>query len=186
MQKDLGQKVKELRTSKGMTLKDMSGKTKLSQGFLSLVERGLTSVTIVSLQNIADALETDLKFFLDVPSKHERRVVRSYEHEATNVEQSKFIYSSLASNLTGGILDPMVITLLPGQTRENPMPLLTHEGEEFCYVTEGILTYFIGDKEYELYPGDSIHILSSEPHNYGNFTNKLVKVLFLITPKIFK
>lgn len=186
MQKDLGQKIKDVRTSKGLTLKDISEKTGLSQGFLSLAERGLTSITIVSLQNIAEALGVDIKYFLDFPGKHERRVARSYEHQATRMEQSRFIYSSLASDLPGGVLDPMIITILPGETKEEPAQLLTHAGEEFCFVLEGILTYFIGEKEYELYPGDSVHILSSEPHNYGNFTNKLVKVLFLITPKVFQ
>jgi len=186
MTKDLGQRIKEVRTSKGMTLKDLSEKTKLSQGFLSLVERGMTSVTIVSLQSIAEAMDVDLKYFLDFPGKPERRVVRSYEQETIRAEHARYIYSSLASNLNGGVLDPMIATLLPGQDREEPMPLLTHDGEEFLYVIEGILTYMIGDKEYELYPGDSVHILSQEPHNYFNFTSKLVKVLVIVTPKFFK
>ncbi|MDU2662878.1 MAG: DNA-binding protein, partial [Clostridioides difficile] len=39
MNKDIGAKIKQLRTQKQMTLKDMSEKTNLSIGFLSQLER---------------------------------------------------------------------------------------------------------------------------------------------------
>ncbi len=49
LNKDIGAKIKQLRTQKQMTLKDMSEKTNLSIGFLSQLERGLTSVATDSL-----------------------------------------------------------------------------------------------------------------------------------------
>ena len=48
MKEELGQKINEIRNAKGMTLKDVSEKTGLSVGFLSQVERGLTSIAILS------------------------------------------------------------------------------------------------------------------------------------------
>jgi quercetin dioxygenase-like cupin family protein len=79
----------------------------------------------------------------------------------------------------------MLISILPTQSREAVTPY-SHKGEEFVYVLEGILTVFVGNEEYQLNPGDSIHMSSAIPHEWANFTNKLVKVLCVSSPPIFK
>lgn len=184
MNKELGHKIKEVRTSKGMTLKDLSEKTNLSISFLSLVERGLASIAIASLQSIAEVLGVDLAYFFRMPHSEGKMIIRSYELEAIRTESSKNIYCSMAGNFEEQKMDPMFVILLPGQKRSD-INLISHKGEEFCYVVEGILTYMIEDKEYELYPGDSLHMPSHIPHNWGNLTNKLVKVILVVFPKIF-
>ncbi|MGI6679108.1 MAG: helix-turn-helix domain-containing protein [Dehalobacterium sp.] len=184
MNKEVGQKIKEVRTSKGMTLKDLSEKTNLSISFLSLVERGLASIAIASLQSIAEVLGVDLAYFFTVPQQ-ERMIFRSYELEAVSAIASKNIYFSMAGKFESRVMDPMFVILLPGQERAD-LNLISHHGEEFCYVVEGILTYFVEGKEYELYPGDGLHLPSHLPHNWGNFTNKLVKVILVVTPRIFE
>lgn len=183
MHKEIGQKINELRTSKNMTLKDLSEMTNLSVSFLSQAERGLTSMAIMSLKNIADALDVDLSYFFTPPQKNSRMIIRSYEQEVFRIEESKFIYYNLGSDIEGKTFDPMVITLLPGQSEEDVIPY-SHEGEEFVYVLEGIFTFFIDGNKYDLYPGDSAHIPSSLPHNWANLTNKLVKILSVCSPSV--
>lgn len=182
--KELGQKIKEIRKSKGMTLKDLSEKTELSISFLSLVERGLASIAIASLQSIAKELGVDLAYFFRMNNHDEKRIFRSYELKPINSETSNNIYFSMAGNFEDQKMDPMFVILFPGQMRSD-INLISHSGEEFCYVVEGILTYIIEDREYELYPGDSLHLPSHIPHNWGNFTNRLVKVVLVVYPKIF-
>jgi len=184
MKKEIGQKIKELRVGKGFTLKDLSEKADLSIGFLSQVERGMASIAVTSLEKVAEVLEVDLSFFFTPPKKHVTSVMRSYEHEVFSVEESRFYYR-LANDLEQTTLEPMLINLLPNQTREGITPY-SHKGEEFVYVLEGVLTVFVGEEQHQLNPGDSIHMLSSIPHEWANFTNKLVKVLCVSTPAIFK
>jgi len=184
VKKEIGQKIKELRLAKELTLKDLSEKADLSIGFLSQVERGMASLTVASLEKIAQVLEVDLAFFFTLPQKHEANIMRSYGQEVFSVEESKYFYR-LASDLEGKSLEPVLIHLLPNQGREEISPY-SHQGEEFVYVLEGILTVFMGDEEYKLNPGDSMHIFSSLPHEWANFTKKLVKVLCVRTPGIFQ
>nr|WP_148137760.1 XRE family transcriptional regulator [Candidatus Formimonas warabiya] len=184
MKKEVGQKIKELRLAKELTLKDLSEKADLSIGFLSQVERGMASIAVTSLEKIAQVLDVDLAFFFTLPQKHETNIMRSYEQEVFSVEESRFYYR-LASDVEGKVLEPMLINLLPNQSREEISPY-SHKGEEFVYVLEGVLTVFMGEEEYRLNPGDSIHMFSSVPHEWANFTNKLVKVLCVSTPVIFK
>ena len=79
MKKDIGNKIKELRTNKKMTLRELSEGTGLSIGFLSQLERGLTSIATDSLMKIAEALDVDLNYFFANPKRKNRVVLRSSE-----------------------------------------------------------------------------------------------------------
>lgn len=182
--KDIGNKIRELRNNKGLTLKELGEKTDLSISFLSQVERGTSAVSITALEKIAGALETDLAYFFTLPQKHENLIMRSYEQEVFSVEESR-VYNRLANDVNGKVLESMLITLFPNQ-KENKVATYTHEGEEFAYVLEGILTILIDDEEYQLNPGDCVHMASTIPHEWVNYTNKLVKVLCVSIPRIFQ
>lgn len=185
MKEEIGQRIKALRVDKGLTLKDVSEKAELSVSFLSLAERGLTSIAITSLKKIADVLDEDLTTFFEQPKKTPKHVMRSFEQEVTKIDHSNYIYFSMASDLSNRKLDPMIVHLYPEEDRETVIPY-SHKGEEFCYVLEGILTFIIENEEFVLYPGDSLHIHSNTPHIWANFTNKIVKLLYVITPPVFE
>ena len=186
MEKELGQRIKTLRIAKGMTLKELSKKTDLSISFLSMVERGLTSVAIVSLKKIADALSQNIStFFLENSSDtiaEAYTINRGYSPRIRSIN-GNYIYYSLAGNNSSFSLAPMYIVLLPGQSRKDVI-MFKHPGEEFTYVLEGILSFFIDGKEFLLYPGDSFHGLCNLPHNFVNLSNNNVKVLYVLTPPL--
>ncbi|HCJ58179.1 HTH-type transcriptional regulator PuuR [bioreactor metagenome] len=184
MKEEIGQKINQIRNEKNMTLKDLSEKTDLSVGFLSQVERGLTSIAILSLKNIAEALEVDLSVFFSPPKKGRPIVLKSYEQEYFQHDKVSFIYSKLSGEIPDRNLEMMMVTLLPCDEEGSPAKA-PHEGEEFIYVLEGILTLYYKDEEYVLYPGDSAHYEATEPHTWRNRTNKLVKLLSVNTPRIF-
>lgn len=184
MKQDIGSKIKELRTSKKMTLKELSEKTDLSIGYLSQLERGLTSVAISSLENISKALDTELSYFFEPPTANNKRITRSFEQKLSIVENERFIYYNLGNDVETKNISPFLITILPNTTTEEKIPY-THEGEEFVYVLEGVLTVFLENQKHELYPGDSMHINSTLKHNWDNYTSKLVKIISIYYPKIF-
>lgn len=183
---NIGTKIKELRTSKKLTLKEMSAMTNLSIGFLSQFERGLTTIAIDSLEKIAEVLEVDLSYFFVMPRDNERSVLRSYEREVFQVVNSKFITYHLTSDIENKNLLPRIIEILPASVDNENITTYQHEGEEFVYVLEGILTLYVGSEKHELYPGDSAHFNSNIVHNWSNCTNKMVKILTVHTPNAFK
>ena len=46
---DIGQKIKELRVAKGLTQEELADRSELSKGFISQLERDLTSPSIATL-----------------------------------------------------------------------------------------------------------------------------------------
>lgn len=61
----IGSKIKELRVLKGLTQEELADRAELSKGFISQLERDLTSPSIATLVDILQCLGTDLKTFFD-------------------------------------------------------------------------------------------------------------------------
>ncbi|MDR3562565.1 MAG: XRE family transcriptional regulator [Negativicutes bacterium] len=181
MNKDIGQKIKELRVNKKLTLKNLSEMTNLSTGFLSQLERGLTAIATDSLATIAQVLDVELAYFFVKPPQNGHHILRSYERDVLRVEGTRFIHYRLSSAPADKELLARQIDLLPINSQEVITPY-SHEGEEFVYVLEGTLTLFINQERFELFPGDTAHYNSTILHNWANYTNKLVRLLVTSTP----
>ncbi len=181
---EIGKKIKDTRKAKGMTLKQLGEISGFSISFLSQLERGQTSITINSLKNIAAALDVELVNFFHITEKHDNIIFRSYELKGFRLNSSDFIYYSLSNDTIDRIIDPILVEILPAE-RQNIRPL-SHNGEEFVYVLEGTLTVFMEDREHTLYPGDSLHMMSTVPHEWANLTNKPVKIISVNTPSVLK
>lgn len=188
MQKEIGQKIKALRLAKGLTLKDVSEQTDLSVGFLSMLENGRTTTALMTLKRIADALNENISTFFtgdDMQESTNRHVFcRSYNRKIRSLN-GEYIYYSLGNENKEFLMDPMLVELLPGQKEEDVIQF-KHSGEEITYVLEGVLTFYLDGQEHVLYPGDSYHGFGDVPHNFVNLSNKVVKVLYILTPPIWQ
>ena len=184
MAEGIGEKIKALRTRRKFTLKDVSENTGLSTGFLSQLERGMTTIGVESLESLAKVFDVDLTYFFTKSIPKSGFVVRGYKRDLYRVESNKFLYTHLSADLSGKAIFPRMIEILPGAKDEELEPY-HHEGEEFVFVLEGILTVLLGDQKVDLYPGDSAHYNSEIIHNWGNYTNKNVKIMVVSTPNRF-
>ena len=175
-----GEQIKQQRKRLQMTLMDLSAKTGLSAGYLSQIERNQATLTLVSLKKIAAALNISPNVFTSAERQITGCVIRQDEQRAFRVEGNNTLYYDLSNTSDGDlVLGPMIEVLMPGDKREQ-VELHHHEGEEFAYVLEGVLTLYLGDKEYVLYPGDSFHFHSRIPHELANYSNRLVRVLYVL------
>ena len=179
----IGAKVKRRRTDKKMTLKQLGEQTGLSVGFLSQFERGLSSIALDSLEKIAKVLETPLSELFEEhnPSLYTDPVVHGIDLRFDGISDHIFQSSLRAPGQEFQML-PRLFTLLPLSGEETAPEMYSHEGEEFVYVLEGVVTFFLEGKEYTLYAGDSIHIQSKKEHNWMNRTSRIAKILTVNMP----
>ncbi|MGL5439663.1 MAG: helix-turn-helix domain-containing protein [Filifactoraceae bacterium] len=184
MNKDLGGKIKQARTQKKMTLKDLSEKTELSVEFLSQLERGLTSISIDKLDKIANALKVNPTYFFTITENNKTNIVRSYNKELYQICTSKCIQYNSSGNLKEKEIFTRLVEIIPNNIEEK-IEVYNHAGEEFIYVLEGVLTLFLNNSYYELNVGDSIQYDSNSDHNWANYTNQIVKLLVVATPNPF-
>ena len=58
---ELGEKIKELRNKQGLTQEELADRAELSKGFISQLERDMTSPSIATLEDLLQCLGTTLK-----------------------------------------------------------------------------------------------------------------------------
>lgn len=182
---DIGAKVKAIRKEKNITLKELSEQSGLSTGFLSQFERGMTTIAIDSLQRIATILGKNMEYFFRKSSvpKEEHPILRSYERKVAAINP-RYVQFDLLQNPKDGAFLPRIYEVLP--TEVNSAKTYSHQGVEFIYVLEGILTLHLKNKTYQLYPEDSIYFDSQTPHNWENNTSKMVRILTVNNPNPYQ
>lgn len=176
----LGERLKELRRQRDLTLRDLSHRTGFSISFLSQVERGLSSLSISSLRAIGDALGVHLSYFFPPPpaGNHATRVK---DRRPFRLENSPIQYVRLSGDVTSQKLDPYLVTVPP---RFRGPEAFAHPGEEFIYVLKGALTVWVGGTTYVLRPGDAIHFSSSTRHTWQNRGRTSAAAVWIVTPKL--
>lgn len=175
----IGQKVRAARIKNNITLKELSKYTGLSTGYLSQFERGQTTIAIDSLSKIADCFEMELVEFFEKKQYDiydSNVVLKSFDESPISVLGDQFIYKKLKSNIENMHLYPRLVTIMP-KLEKKKIEVYSHDGEEFLYILEGVLTLSYKDQKLYLYPGDSAHYKSSDKHNWSNEGPFPVKLL---------
>lgn len=174
MNQIIGIRIKELRSEKHLTLKELSHLSGISISLLSLLERGKISIVIETLSKIAKCLDVDISyFFSDTAKEQPTVVVRSYD-AVSRSKHPDCMETILTPHKENASIFPVILTFRPNSSAKHP--LASHFGEEFLYVIDGVLTLQIGDAVELLYPRDSAHYKSSVPHAYWNASPHTVHV----------
>ncbi len=184
-----GEYVKKIRTEQNLTLKELSKKSGLSVSFLSQFERGISTISVDALLVLADALGIDSREVimesLATSQPKEDYVLRSYNRHIPQISANNQIQTSLSSFGYDKKMLARMYTLLPDGSEEKTLPV-AHEGEEFIYVLEGILTLEIDNVRYDLHPEDTAHFPSTKKHMWYNETNRNVKFILINYPYFSK
>ena len=179
---DIHLKIKALRQENNLTLKDLSEQTGLSLSFLSQIERGASSLSITSLKKISEALNIHINYFFMDEDDQPNFVVRKNERHSFSTKLGSQLYDRLSGTFPGRKLEPLFVTLPPHMNEEHPY---SHNGEEFYFVLEGEVIFYINNEKFHLYEGDTIHFPSSVSHQWGNPLPTESTVLSIVTPIIF-
>lgn len=177
----LGQKIKELRMMYGLTQEELADRAELSKGFISQLERDLTSPSIATLVDVLNCLGTDLcHFFADLEPE---RIVFKPDDMFTKVdEDAQSATCWLVPNAQKNRMEPILLTLRPGGRSYEDDP---HEGEEFGYVLSGAVLLTLGATKYKLKKGDSFYFSPTRPHSLVNRGKGDAKVLWVTDPPNF-
>jgi len=152
-----------------MTLRELSAASGLSVGFLSQIERGLSSFSISSLRSVCQALDVSLADVLVLSSETGNAVLvdprysgitKADNRSHVSLSDSSITYRFLSTGLTSRRFDAVVGEMAAGSHSEAHV----HEGEEFGYVLAGEVLLTSDENTYTLGPGDSYHLMASTPH----------------------
>lgn len=161
---ELGERLKHLRKQKGLTLQNLSDITDLSMGFLSNIERDLTSPTISHLQKICSALNIDLVDIIQPSVENKVLVKQNERREIFYSKESKIKYELITEGQKS--INGMCITMEEGA--DYGKISYGHSSDELGIVVKGTMQIEIGGKLYIVNEGDTVYIQANVPHKYKN------------------
>lgn len=176
----LGEKIKELRHQNGLTLEELANRSELTKGFLSQVERNLTSPSIQTFLDILEVLGTTPEAFFKSLNQETKNVFTNEDYY--EVESDHFKVEWIVPNAQKNEMEPIIITINPNSSSFVIKP---HEGEEFGYVLSGCVTLKYGEKDEFVKKGETFYIKGKHQHQLLNHTKKVAKILWISTPPLF-
>jgi len=176
---EIGRKIKRLRIQKGLTLEELASRSELTKGFLSQLERDLTSPSIATLNDIVEALGSSLaEFFKE--EEQEKLVFRKKDFFVD--EREEYTIHWIVPNTQKNAMEPILIELPQGISSFEMDP---HSGEEFGYVLEGTVVLVDGEERYIVHKGETFYLSGKRPHYLRNEKKTTAKVLWISTPPLF-
>lgn len=178
---EIGKKIKELRMQKGLTQEELADRAELSKGFISQVERDLTSPSIASLIDILQCLGTSLEDFF-AHSTPEQVVFKKEDYFEKQDSEYKNLIKWIIPNAQKNMMEPILLILEPGGSTYPDTP---HEGEEFGFVLKGSITITIGNNSYKIKKGESFYYVASKTHYIQASSKYGAELIWVSTPPSF-
>lgn len=177
----IGNKIKMLRIKNGLTQEELANRSEISKGFISQIERDLTSPSIATLVDLLQCLGTNLKdFFNEIVD--EKIVFGKDDFFVTNDTDNKSEIRWIVPDSQKNRMEPILMILSPGGSSEEDQP---HEGEEFGYVLSGSIYVHLGSRKYKVKKDESFYFKANVVHHITNSGKTEAKVLWVSTPPSF-
>ena len=158
-------RIRELRDILGMTPAEVAEKLGIAEESYLGYESGRVSIPINALYSLAGVFGVDVTVLLtgDSPRMDGYTVVRA--GQGTKVDRIKgYAFESLAANYKNRSLEPMLVRMEPHADESAEPALVSHHGQEFNYVLEGVVRVVINGRGFDLYPGDSVYFDARQRH----------------------
>lgn len=178
---EIGKKLKELRIAKNLTQEELADRSELSKGFISQLERDLTSPSIATLVDILQCLGTDLREFFN-DSADEQIVFGEQDYFEKIDGELKNKVEWIIPNAQKNSMEPIRLTLEPGGSTYPDIP---HEGEEFGYVLRGSIVIHLGNRSIKAKKGESFYFIPNTQHYITAGGKTGAELIWVSTPPSF-
>ncbi|MGB8402829.1 MAG: XRE family transcriptional regulator [Mycobacterium sp.] len=154
------QRLRELRTQRGMTLEDVARAADMDVSTLSRLESGKRRFALDHLPRLAAALSISTDELMRAPEADDPRV-RGASHTRDGIT-----YWPLTRGGPAGGLHTFKIRV-SARRRTPPTELPVHDGQEWLYVLSGRLRLILGGRDFVIKPGEAVEFSTWTPHWFG-------------------
>ncbi|MFF5794460.1 cupin domain-containing protein [Paeniglutamicibacter sp. NPDC012692] len=173
----IGSRIRSVRQAQRLTIDQVAESTGLTKGFLSRVERDLTSPSVASLVTLCQVLSIDVGDLFTQPDTH---VVRLSEAPRISlggegiVEQLVTARSERRLQMIRAVIEPR---------GEGEKELYSVDCEvEVLNVISGKFILIFANERFELDAGDTVTFPGREPHSWINPTDDQAVVTWTLVP----
>jgi transcriptional regulator with XRE-family HTH domain len=181
----VGQKIKEIREKKNMTLRHLANLVNTSASFLSQVETGKALPSLSTLKRLADSLDTTIGMLADDENDTDKQSVVLHRENRIRIDK-------IGHDIEVTILSPKKIDnqLQAYYVLFNPNSdtgeFNKHVGQEWGIVVDGEITMYIESDKYIICKDDCFYYNAMLPHFFKNASKtESALVLFVSVPPLF-
>lgn len=178
---DIGKRLKALRNKNGLTLEELASRCELTKGFLSQLERNITSPSISTLEDVTEVLGVSLEDFF----KEEKDEQIKYDKDDYFIdEKESATITWLVPSSQKNEMEPILLSL---EEHGESNVMEPHEGEEFGYVLQGKVELLNIDskKRITLKKGETFYLRGNHPHKLVNNSKQKAEIIWITTPPLF-
>jgi len=174
----ISERIRELREIFDLTQEDMAKETGVELATYIEYETSGKNIPISVLYHISQKFNVDLSEILTGEQARisTMQVCRRGKGQTIN-RYPGYMFESLAPRFKGKVMEPLLVTLLPGQPEA---ALVKHGGQEFNLVLEGVIAITYDDKEYVLNAGDAVYFDPMHPHGQKAIGEEKARFLTVI------
>ncbi|MDN3522411.1 cupin domain-containing protein [Halomonas ramblicola] len=165
MSDDVGERLRTLRSLRGISQRELAKRCGVTHSSLSLIEQGKVSPSVSSLKKILDAIPMSVGDFFTMELESGHRVFYSAD-ELADVGSGDVIYKLVGADRRDRALSFMLETYAPGADTGREM--IAHQGEEAGVVLEGEIEITVGAETRLLGPGEAYYFETNVPHRFRN------------------
>ena len=135
--RDIGRRIRNFRNRNGLTQQELADRTELTKGFISQLERGQVSASVVTLMDLIECLgTTPAEFF----KEEEEKVVFTEDEYFEKLDEMGNSRQWIVPTAQRFQMEPLLVLVQPHSSLEEDKP---HNGEEFGYLMSGRLNVYL-------------------------------------------
>jgi len=175
----ISERIRELREVFGRSVEDMARDAGVDVEKYVEYETNGEDIPISVLYHISHVFGVDMSEILTGESARISTLQICRRGKGRTIDRfSGYMYEDLAPRFTGKVMEPLLVTLIPGQP---DAALVTHGGQEFNLVLEGSIALTYDGREYVLSPGDAVYFDPTHPHGQKASGEAKARFLTVIT-----
>ena len=176
----VGTRLRDLRKQNGLTQQELADRAELTKGFISQLEQGQVTPSLVTLLDLIECLGTTPPDFFK--SSGTEKIVFGdkdyFEKIDDDGNRTEWLVPSAQSNQ----MEPVLVTLQPHTALPEDDP---HNGEEFGYVLSGRIALYRQETRFDVKTGESFYYEADKPHRIENPGSRPARLIWVTTPPSF-
>lgn len=173
----IGSRIRAARQDQRLTIEQVADATGLTKGFLSRVERDLTSPSVASLVTLCQVLSISIGELFAAPETH---LTRKGEGPRVHLG-GEGIVERLLTSRSERRLQVLGATIEPYGCGEAELYAIDCD-VDVLHIVSGELTLRMTHESYDLTAGDTLSFSGREPHSWVNHTASPVEALWILAP----
>ena len=173
----IGKRLRAVRQAQQLTLDDVAQASGLSKGFISRVERDMTSISVASLLAFCEVLSLPIGSLFESTEVHVVRRGTGPHINLGGTGAEEWLITPRDENRV-----QVVRSSYTGGGDGGPELYTINSDVEVLHVLSGAMTLRFSDREWELQAGDSVTFNAREPHSWHAYEEEGAEVLWVLAP----